>query len=105
MAEQPYKEPPITEAVIELRFATPTDAADMAKVGRDLRSLYPLQHPITDLRVELNLPSSQQAVPTAHPIETHGSRLSTDDETELVLIWPRVFVCSQLAPYPGWDAF
>jgi uncharacterized protein (TIGR04255 family) len=105
MAEQPYKEPPITETVIELRFATPLDVDDIAKVSADLKSLYPLQQPITDVRVHLNLPSSQQAVTTAHPIETHGSRLSTGNQEQIVLVWPQIFVCSQLAPYPGWDAF
>ncbi len=105
MAEQPYKEPPITEAVIELQFATPLDVDDMAKVSADLKSLYPLQQPITDVRVHLNLPSGQQVVTTAHPIETHGSRLSTGNQEQIVLVWPQIFVCSQLAPYPGWDAF
>jgi uncharacterized protein (TIGR04255 family) len=105
MAEQPYKEPPITEAVIEFRFATPIDPDDIAKVSGNLKSHYPLQQSITDVRVHLNLPSVQQGVTTAHPIETHGNRLSTADQTQLVLIWPHMFVCSQLAPYPGWDAF
>jgi uncharacterized protein (TIGR04255 family) len=105
MAEQPYKEPPITEAVIELRFAASIDPDDIAKVSGDFKSLYPLQHPIVDLRVNLNLPSSPQAVTTAQPIETHGSRLSTENQDQIVLVWPQIFVCSQLALYPGWDVF
>jgi uncharacterized protein (TIGR04255 family) len=105
MAEQPYKEPPITEAVIEIRFAMQIDADDIAKVSRSMKSLYPLQNAISDLRVHLNLPSNQQPAPTARPVETHGSRLSTDDQTQVALIWPHMFVCSQLAPYPGWTAF
>ena len=105
MSEQPYKKPPITEAVIELRFATPIDADDIAKVSTALKSLYPLQQPIRDVRVHLNLPSGQQDVTTAHPIETHGNRLSTEDQTQIVLVWPTMFVFSQLAPYPGWDVF
>jgi uncharacterized protein (TIGR04255 family) len=105
MSEQPYKQPPITEAVIELRFATPIEASDIAKVSAKFKSLYPQQQPITDVRVHLNLPSGQQPITTARPIETHGSRLSTPDQTQIVLIWPAMFVFSQLAPYPGWDAF
>jgi uncharacterized protein (TIGR04255 family) len=105
MAEQPYKQPPITEAVIELRFATPIDPDDIAKVSADLRSFYPLQHAITDVRVHLNLPSGPQAVTTAHPIETHGNRLSTENQDQIDLVWPQVFTCTQLAPYPGWDTF
>jgi uncharacterized protein (TIGR04255 family) len=105
MAEQPYKEPPITEAVIELRFATAIEPDNIAKVSADLKSLYPVQQPITDLRVQLNLPSGPQAGTTAQSIETHGSRLSTGNQEQIVLVWPQMLVCSQLAPYPGWDAF
>jgi uncharacterized protein (TIGR04255 family) len=105
MSEQPYKKPPITEAVVALRFATLIDVDNIAKVSAALKSLYPVQQPITDVRVHLNLPSAQQPVTTAHPIETHGYRLSTGDQTQIVLVWPAMFVFSQLAPYPGWDAF
>ena len=73
MAEQPYKEPPITEAVVELRFATPIDADDIAKVSKNFQTHYPLQHAVTDVRVHLNLPSVQHGITTAQPIETHGS--------------------------------
>ena len=105
MAQQPYKHPPITEAVIELRFADLVDADEIAKVSAALKSIYPVQQPITDIRVHLNLPLPQQPVTTAQPIETHGNRLSTEDQTQIVLVWPAAFVFSQLAPYPGWEVF
>jgi len=34
-----------------------------------------------------------------------GHRRSSDDQTQIVILWPRSFVFSQLAPYPGWDVF
>jgi uncharacterized protein (TIGR04255 family) len=105
MSEQPYKQPPITEAVIELRFATPIEADDIAKVSTALKSFYPRQQPIRGVGVHLNVPSGEQGVTTAQPIETHGSRLSKEDQSQIVLVWPAMFVFSQLAPYPGWDAF
>ncbi len=106
MSEQPYKQPPITEAVIGLRFATASDADDITKVSAALKSLYPLQQPIRGIEVRLNVPPpGQQGVTTAHPIETHGNRLSTEDQTQIVLVWPAQFVFSQLAPYPGWGVF
>jgi hypothetical protein len=77
MSEQPYKQPPITEAVIELRFATAIEADDITKVSAALKPLYPLQQPIRGIEVRLNVPPpGQQGVTAAH--ETHGSRLSTD---------------------------
>jgi uncharacterized protein (TIGR04255 family) len=106
MSEQPYKQPPITEAVIELRFATAIETDDITKVSAALKSLYPLQQPNRGIEVRLNVPPpGQQGVTAAHPIETHGNRLSTEDQTQIVLVWPAQFVFSQLAPYPGWDVF
>jgi len=105
MSEQPYKQPPITEAVIEFRFAAPVEASDIAKVSADFASLYPLQHPAVDFRVHVNLTSGPQSQDTVQRIETHGSRLSTEDQAQIFLIWPTNFVFSQLSPYPGWNVF
>jgi uncharacterized protein (TIGR04255 family) len=105
MAEQPYKQPPITEAVIELRFAAPMETGEIEKVSAALKSLYPLQQPIRGVGVHLNVPSGREGAATAQPIETHGYRLSTEDQTQIVLVFPTQFIFSQLAPYSGWDVF
>jgi uncharacterized protein (TIGR04255 family) len=105
MSEQPYKQPPITEAVIELRFATPMETGEIEKVSAALKSLYPLQQPIRGVGVHLNLPPGRDGATTAQPIETHGNRLSTADQTQIALVWPAQFIFSQLAPYPGWGVF
>ena len=34
-----------------------------------------------------------------------GIRLSNYDQTEIVVIWPTLFIFSQLAPYPGWEGY
>src|ERR1700757_4797467 len=95
MAEQPYEQPPITEAVVELRFATPIGPDEITKVSTALNSLYPLQQPIRGIGVHLNVPPpGQQGVTTALPIETLGNRLSTEDQTQIVLAWPAQFVFS-----------
>jgi uncharacterized protein (TIGR04255 family) len=105
MAEQPYKQPPITEAVVELRFATPIETGDLEKVCAALKSLYPLQQPIRGVGVHLNVPPGREGSTIAQSIDTLGNRLSTEDQTQIVLVWPAQFVFSQLAPYPGWDVF
>ena len=105
MSEQPYKQPPITEAVIGLRFAAPIETGDVEKVSAALKSFYPLQQPIRGIGVHLNVPPGREGATTAQPIETHGSRLSTEDQTQIALVWPAQFIFSQLAPYPGWDVF
>jgi uncharacterized protein (TIGR04255 family) len=103
--QQPYKEPPITEAVIEIRFATPIEAAHLTEISTDFRSLYPYEQQVTDVRVHLFLPSPQQGATTAGTVERPGHRLTSLDQTEILLLWPDMLVFSQLAPYPGWDTF
>jgi len=103
VSQQPYKQPPITEAVIEIRFAAPIDAPRLAEISSDLRAQYPYEQQVTDLRVQLYF--VPQATPTAGTIERPGHRLSSLDQTQILLLWPENFIVSQLAPYPGWDEF
>jgi uncharacterized protein (TIGR04255 family) len=105
VSEQPYKQPPITEAVIEIRFADPMPPAEVAKLSETFKSPYPQEQVVTDLSVQLYLPHHRQETTQAKAIEKRGHRRSSPDQTELLLLWPENFVISQLAPYPGWDAF
>jgi uncharacterized protein (TIGR04255 family) len=103
--EQPYKQPPITEAVIEIRFADPVPPAEMPKVSETFKSTYPREEIVTDISVQLYFAHDRQNTTKAEAIEKRGHRRSSPDQTELLLLWPENFVVSQLAPYPGWDSF
>lgn len=105
MSEQPYEQPPITEAVIEIRFSDPMPPAELAKVSNTFKSTYPNEQIVTDISVQLYFPHDQQDTTKARAIEKRGHRRSSPDLTELLLLWPENFVVSQLAPYPGWDTF
>ena len=105
MPDQPYRQPPITEAVIELRFATPVSAARIAEISGAFESLYPFEQRIPDLQVQLNLPSTPQVGARAETVETLAHKRSSLDQTEILLLRPQNFVVSQLAPYPGWETF
>lgn len=105
MAEQPYKRPPITEAIVEIRFATPIDADAIIKTGPAFRQFYPLEQIVKNVNVAVGVPVDNNDAPTAQINQENGHRRSSSDLTELVLMWPFTFVISQLAPYPGWDAF
>ena len=106
MQDQPYKRPPITEAVIEIRFAAPPiEAADLDKASRSLASSYPLQQPVKSFGVAVGIPPGPEDRPTAQISEEIGHRLSSQDLSEILLLWPFAIVVSQLAPYPGWDSF
>jgi uncharacterized protein (TIGR04255 family) len=105
MAEQPYQRPPITEAVIEVRFATPLAPSDVDKASRAYAAFYPLDRPIRNVDVALGLPPGLTDRPTAQVNQQLGHRRSTTDLSEILLVWPSTFVVSQLAPYPGWNIF
>lgn len=106
MAEQPYKRPPITEAVIAISFAAPIDSRDLAKVNSDFAKVYPQHQDARNLNLELVMPPTPDLSPgTNIQRDEIGHRRSSDDQTQIIIVWPSVFVFSQLAPYPGWDEF
>jgi hypothetical protein len=53
MAEQPYKRPPITEAVIALTFAEPVEARDLEKADSNFARLYPLEQVARNVAVHI----------------------------------------------------
>jgi uncharacterized protein (TIGR04255 family) len=104
MADQPYKRPPITEAVIEIRYAEPAELTLLADAAAHFKSEYPAQQKIMNAGVAVG----------GVPLPPHdalqikfdqGHRLSSVDQTELVVLWAPSFVVAQLAPYPGWSHF
>jgi uncharacterized protein (TIGR04255 family) len=106
VSEQPYKRPPITEAVIEIRFVEPVDAADIDKASADFASLYPLLQTVRNVDFKLEVPPELRNQPTAHITrEQVGHRRSSADVSEILWLAPPAFAVSQLAPYPGWDDF
>ncbi|MHB9102848.1 MAG: TIGR04255 family protein [Sulfuricella sp.] len=67
---------------------------------------YPHHQTVSDIRVAVELSSEQTNKPIAEiNQQENGHRLSTEDMTQLLMLWPSSFNLSQLAPYPGWDNF
>jgi len=100
-----YPNAPITEAVIEIKFAKPLDSTDLDKANGKFTSDYPQHQNVQTFNVNLTLPNSQPVAPTAEFDREVGHRHASVDMTELLLIWRSAFMLSQLAPYPGWDFF
>lgn len=96
---QPYEAPPITEAVIEIRFTTPFSQDDLAKASRRLADIYPLVDQENFVEVEL-------VGPTARAKSTpFGFKQSSVDQTDIVQLRPSLIALSRRAPYLGWEAF
>lgn len=93
-----YAHPPITEAVIEVRFRAPASASMIEKITRKLRKNHPHKEPL--LQLEVKVSTSPEAV--AHP---DGYKLTSEDGADLVLVRPGSLSTSRLAPYMGWERF
>ena len=105
MTQLSYKHPPITEAVIEIRFATPLDPVGVDTVSEKFGSHYPQHQRVENLKFAVQLPAGQTDTPTITSDREAGHRRSSSDMTELLVLRRSAFVVSQLAPYPGWDEF
>jgi uncharacterized protein (TIGR04255 family) len=106
MAEQPYKRPPITEAVIAVAFGVAIDSGDLDRANGNFERIYPQYQHARNVDFQVIMPHRPGSVPdTKIQKDEMGHRRSSDDQTEIVILWPTSLVFSQLAPYPGWDAF
>lgn len=103
MAQSSYKSAPITEAVIELKFSEPIDWSAIEKVSAKLVGEYPQNQNIQTFNVHVSLEGNES--PSAAVLPQLGHRRASIDMTELLVLTSAAFVSSQLAPYPGWNAF
>jgi uncharacterized protein (TIGR04255 family) len=96
-----YKRAPITEAVIELRFARPADQRDVEKAARRLRAEYFYQDPENSVSLKFDVGTQKTEVETLWT----GIKLGSMDRTDVVIFRTSSFVCSRLAPYSNWEPF
>jgi uncharacterized protein (TIGR04255 family) len=96
-----YARAPITEAVIELRFATTFPQTTVEDAGRRLRDDYFYLDPESIVQIKFE-PAAQKAEPSA---KWSGVRLSSLERVDSVFFRQNTFICSRLAPYTGWGDF
>jgi uncharacterized protein (TIGR04255 family) len=101
MSSSPYRRPPITEAVLELRLADQLEMDQVEKIRDRLVDDYPI------------LPQMLQNISvTAGPGDQHrsqidfgGYRLLSADASDIVIIGRSNISNSRLAPYTSWEEF
>jgi uncharacterized protein (TIGR04255 family) len=96
----PYRNPPITEAVIELRFAEQVQMGELEKVRDKFAENYPL--PAQNMQ---GFGANLSAGEIQFNMSFNGFRLTGADGDEVAVVGPQMFTTSQLAPYCGWDKF
>lgn len=100
MTETSYSHPPITEAVIQLVFASKVSDDELAAARKYLKKNYNSESILEDLALNVNLDSNN--------IEKNSekySKFSSQDETEVCLLKSSFLAISQLAPYASWEVF
>ncbi|HTY66720.1 MAG TPA: TIGR04255 family protein [Alphaproteobacteria bacterium] len=98
-----YKRPPIIEAVIAFGFAEPIETASFEKVRAKFAGEYTSVEPRLGLHV--NIDAAVPMRPTSAQPRLDGYKLSTPDQTDIVLVDRQGFTTAKLAPYDGWPKF
>jgi uncharacterized protein (TIGR04255 family) len=98
---------PVVEAVLELRSRVETewDEVHTTKRLRELLPEFPKVESLRTLMHEVVLEPSIATVQNAADLGWVGVLMKTADEKQIVRFERDAFSYSQLAPYPGWDAF
>jgi uncharacterized protein (TIGR04255 family) len=100
MAQQLYKRPPITEAVVEIRLETPLGAPLVERVRDRFLEFYPLP-PQSVLHVAVQVGTETSKLRQ----QIHAYRLTGPDGADIVIVGPTMLTTSRLAPYEGWEPF
>ena len=98
-----YPRPPITEAVIELRFKSACSDSNLVKISKSFKKYYSGRGKFTAYEMLFNIDDRDVSSKVKDTVDSY--RLVSDDQQEILLLSPRNIVISQLAPYPGWSAF
>ncbi len=98
-ADRKYPTPPITEAIIEFRFAVARSDDDLERYSRKLARRYP-----TELITE-NRTYQLEATSARLDSTERVRRRSNADETAVVVLTSQSLILSQTGEYPGWEAF
>jgi uncharacterized protein (TIGR04255 family) len=101
MSSSPYRRPPITEAVVELRLAKPIEIDQVDKIRDRLIDNYPVPPQVMQNISFTAGPGDQNRT----QIDFAGYRLSSADATNVAIVGPQQITASRLAPYTGWEGF
>jgi uncharacterized protein (TIGR04255 family) len=93
-----YARAPITEAVIEVRITAEVSAKHQETVARRLKRFYPHAAPLQAFSVKIDTTGGNVGVEQ----QSQGFRLTSDEQTDVVLVNPTGVATARLAPYPGW---
>lgn len=96
-----YRRAPIVEAVVAFDFQSPVSFGDIKKATLSLPRGY--ANRLEDFSFQAKFDLEKNTVEQSR--EPSGFRLTSGDQTEILVLSPQRVIVSKLAPYPGWDKF
>jgi uncharacterized protein (TIGR04255 family) len=101
MSSSPYRRPPITEAVLELRLADLLEIDQVEKIKDRLAGDYPiLPQTLQNISIIAGLGDQHRS-----QVEFGGYRLSSAEANDIVVMGRGHISTSRLAPYTNWEEF
>jgi uncharacterized protein (TIGR04255 family) len=98
-----YSKPPITEAVLELRFASPISQTAIENAARRFEGAYPQAE--KEEGTEFTIDAAKRDQPLTPQWIWSGLKVHTADRANTLLFRKSTFACIRLAPYLGWEDF
>lgn len=93
-----YENPPITEAVLEIRWSALLSAKSFQKLRQALKPLFPFEEEEQELEVHFDL-----ANPSVRQLGISAYRFRSADAADVVVLRAFGLTVSRLAPYAGWS--
>lgn len=95
----PYDAPPIIEAVVQLRFAEPVSKSVFKKLLKRLKREYANELPQIAKGASIDFETEKTSFSTEQQ-----SKLSSQDEADVLVVGEAVLSWSRLAPYEDWQS-
>ena len=105
MTQNPYNQPPITEAVIQIKFIRTPEESKVDKFIKKLKEVYEDYQESTSYTLGIGIDTSEQDKPKTETTSELVHRFSSEDMTQQMILNKSSILVSQLAPYGGWDDF
>ena len=96
-----YPRPPITEAVIELKYGEQTEVSAVERIARKFAKNYPISEDQEGVELQIDTKSTE----VKRERNWSGKKLNSVDQVDIVMVRTDAFSCIRLAPYNGWDEF
>jgi uncharacterized protein (TIGR04255 family) len=99
MSQVSYKKPPIIEAVIAMHFSAPLEMKWIDAFARKCKARFSRSEDMLEMSASFDARTNQ----TASNMTKKGHKLTSVDNTNVIIIMPTQLLVSHLAPYTSWE--